>query len=50
MKEIEVLEQETLFILVNSVLYEYDPKKLVKPHVKAFLRKSLNFRNKIEIF
>ena len=49
-KEIKMLEQEILFVLVNAVLYEYGPKKLAKPNLKVFLRKSLNFRTKIENF
>ena len=58
-KEIKMLELETLFMLVNDNLYEYGlrfclyehgPPKWVKPHVKLFLRKSLNFKIKIAYF
>ena len=45
-----MLELETLFMLVNAVLYKYGPKKWAKPHSKVFLRKSLSFRTKIENF
>ena len=49
-KEIKTLELETLFMSVNAVLCEYGPKKWAKPHLKVFLRKSLNFRTKTENF
>ena len=59
-KEIKTPELETLFMLVNAVLYEYGPRfcftsrvwhqKSAKPHLKVFLRKSLNFRTKIEVY
>ena len=50
-----MVELEEFFMLVNAVLYEYgpririyeyDPKKWAKPHLKVFLKKSLNFRLK----
>ena len=48
--KIKILEQETLFMLVNAVSYECGPKKWAKPNLKVFLRKSLNFTTKIENF
>ena len=48
--EIETLELETSFVLVNAVLCEYGSKKWAKPHLKEFLRKILNFRTKWRIF
>ena len=35
-KEIKMLELETLFMLVNAVLYEFVPKKLGKTLFKHF--------------
>ena len=58
-KKIKMLELETFFVLVNAVLYkhptrfclyEYSPKKLAILRLKVFLRKSLNFRTKLENF
>ena len=58
-KEIKMPELETLFVLMNAVLheygprfclYEYGPQKWAIPHSKEFLRKSLNFRPKVENF
>ena len=43
-----MMELETLFMLVNAVLYEHGHKKWAKPHFKLFLKKSLNFSIKIE--
>ena len=37
-------------MVVNAALYEYGPQKWKKPHLKVFLRKSLNFRTEIEKF
>ena len=45
-----MLELETLITLVNAFLCEYATSKLSKPYLKVFLRKSLNFRTKVEIF
>ena len=56
-----MLELETLFMLMNAVLYEYGPRFCVyeycmtlengqKHHLLAFLRKPSNFRTKIENF
>ena len=42
-KKLKCLEQETLFVLVNAVLYEYGRKKWAKLNIKVFLRESLNF-------
>ena len=55
-KETKMLKLETLFMLVNAVLYEYGPRFCVydytyclqkwvelKPHLKVFLRKSFKF-------
>ena len=39
-KEMKMLEVETLFMLVNDVLYEYGSKKSAKSNLKVFLRKS----------
>ena len=52
-REIKMLEQETLFILVHIWCYANMPqmfKKWAKPYFKVFLRKSLNFRTKIKKF
>ena len=56
-----MLELETLFVLMNAVLYEYGPRfclykygesmaqKIGKAPFIVFLRKSLTLRTKIEI-
>ena len=48
-----MLELETLFMLVNMLCYMSmapDFQKMAKSYLKIFLRKSLNFRIKIENF
>ena len=47
------LEQESLFMLVNTISYTSMVqifKNWAKPDLKIFLRKSLNFKTKIENF
>ena len=48
-KKLKCLEQETLFVVVNAVLYEYGHKKWAKPNLEVFLRKSSNFKLRTKI-